>query len=75
MKKLEDTTSLFLSNLLGVSKRGCPTVGLYVEMNSLLTTNQILLNQMKFLHQVATLPTSTLAWETYEEIKNKELLE
>ena len=30
MKKLEDTTSIFLSNMLGVSKRGCPTVSLYV---------------------------------------------
>ena len=43
------------------------------ETNSLLITNQILLNQMKFLHHAEILPTSTLTRETYEEMKNKEL--
>ena len=69
MKKLEETNSLFLANLFGVSKRGCPEVSLYTESSSLLIPNYILLYQLLFLHHVATLPPTALARETYEEMK------
>ena len=35
MKKLTDINTLFLANLLGVSKRGCPAASLYIETASL----------------------------------------
>ena len=73
MKKLEDTNSLFLANLFGVSKKGCPKVSLYTETSSLLIPNQILQNQLLFLNHMATLPTNTLAKETYTEMKEKDL--
>ena len=69
MKKLEHTNSLFLSNLFGVSKRGCPEASLYIESSSLLIPNQILMSQLLFLHHIATLPHTSLARETYEEMK------
>ena len=49
MRKLEETHSLMLTNLLGVSKRGCPEVSLYLETGSLTMKNQIILHQMLFL--------------------------
>ena len=69
MKKLEHTNSLFLANLFGVSKRGCPEVSLYTESSTLLIPNQILMSQLLFLHHIATLPITSLARETYEEMK------
>ena len=68
MRKLEETNSLMLSNLLGVSKRGCPEVSLYLETANLTVENQILLRQMLFIHHVATLPNDSLASECYEEM-------
>ena len=69
LKKLEDTNSLFLPNLFGVSKRGCPTVSLYSESSTLLISNQILLTQLLFLHHIATLPRTALANEIYQTMK------
>ena len=69
MKKLEYTNSLFLANLFGVSKRGCPEASLYIESSSLLIPNQILLSQLLFIHHIATLPLTSLARETFEEMK------
>ena len=69
MKKLEDMNSLFLANLFGVSKRGCPTVSLYSESSTLLISNQILLTQLLFLHHIATLPRTSLANEIYQTMK------
>ena len=69
LTKLNEVNSLFLANLMGVSKRGCPEVCLYVETSSLLMSNQILLSQLLFLHHVATLPADTLANETYQAMK------
>ena len=71
LKQLEETNSLFLANLLGVSKRGCPEVNLYIETSSLLIPNQILLSQLLFLHHIASLPTASLANEVYESMKEK----
>ena len=68
MRKLEETNSLMLSNLLGVSKRGCPEVSLYLEMANLTVQNQKLLRKMLFIHRVATLPNDSLASECYEEM-------
>ena len=72
MKKLEEINSLFLSNLLGVNKRGCPEVNLYIETSSLLIPNQILQSQLLFLHHVASLPSSSLAREIYEAMDHNE---
>ena len=71
LKQLEETNSLFLANLLGVSKRGCPEVNLYIETSSLLIPNQILLSQLLFLHHIASLPTAPLVNEVYESMKEK----
>ena len=51
-KKLEDVNTLFLANLLGVSKRGCPAASLYIETFSLLIPNKILQSQLLFLHHI-----------------------
>ena len=69
VNQLEHTNSLFLANLFGVSKRGCPEVSLYTESSTLLIPNQILMSQLLFLHHIATLPITSLARETYEEMK------
>ena len=69
MKKLEDTNSLFLANLFGVSKRGCPTVSLYSESSTLFISNHILLTKLLFLHHIATLPRTALANEIYQTMK------
>ena len=72
MKALNDVNSTFLANLLGVSKRGCPEISLYVETSSLLISNQILLSQILFLHHIASLPATSLANETYQAMKSNE---
>ena len=69
MKKLEHTNSLFLANLFGVSKRGCPEVSLYTESSTLLIPNQILMSQLLFLHHMTTLPITSFIRETYGEMK------
>ena len=71
MKKLEDVNTLFLANLLGVSKRGCPAASLYIETFSLLIPNRILQSQLLFLHHVATLPHTSLANETYRVMREQ----
>ena len=71
MRKLNETNSLFLANLMGVSKRGCPEASLYVETSSLLISNQILLSQLLFLHHIANLPETSLAKEAYIVVKNR----
>ena len=70
MKKLEEVNSLFLANLLGVSKRGCPEVSLYLKTGSLNMTNRVLLQKLLSFHHIATLPVDSLARECYEEQKN-----
>ena len=53
MKKLDDINSLFLSNLLGVSKKGCPAASLYLETGTLRMRYRILMIQLKFIHHIA----------------------
>ena len=71
MKKLVETNSLFLANLFGVSKRGCPEVSLYTESSSLLIPNFILQHKLLFLHHIALLPLTSLVREICEEMKIK----
>ena len=73
MRKLTEVNSLFLANLFGVSKRGCPEVSLYVESSSFLISNQILLSQLLFIHHIATLPNDTLTNEVYQIMKKKSI--
>ena len=74
MKQLDDLGTLFLRNLFGVNKRGCPTVSLYLQTSTFTMSNRILLSQLLFYHHVATLSEDSLAREFFEEQKkDKEL--
>ena len=72
IKMLDQVTGLFLANLFGVSKRGCPTVSLFLETSTLLATNRILLQKLLFYHHVVTLPEDSLAGEIYRETRKNE---
>ena len=67
LKMLDSVNSLFLANLFGVSKRGCPEASLFLETASLLAANRILLHKLLFYHHVATLSPDSLAREILEE--------
>ena len=73
MKQLDDISNLFLRNLFGVNKRGCPTVSLYLQTSTLTMSNRILLSKLMFYHHIATLSEDCLAREFFEEQrKNKD---
>ena len=72
IKILDDVSSLFLTNLFGVSRRGCPTVSLYLQTSTFKMEIKILLRKLIFYHHVMTLPEESLTRNFADEMKRNE---